>query len=79
MATRHNSPTSKLIVDLARDKNQYERKEYNHTYFTFLSQNAISLGYAFQSDKSSFEFENIIILFPLEYSRSIDFWSTIII
>ena len=61
------------------DKNHYEGKEYNHTNFTFLPRKAISSWYAFQSDKSPFEIENIIILFPLKYSRSIDFWSTILI
>ena len=62
-----------------RDKSHDEGKEYNHTYFTFLLRKAISSGYAFQSEKSPFEIENIVILFPLEYSRSIDFWSTILI
>jgi len=61
------------------DKSHDEGKEYNYTYFTFLLRKAISLGYAFQSEKSPFEIENIVILFPLEYSRSIDFWSTILI
>ncbi|WZZ58595.1 hypothetical protein YC2023_058702 [Brassica napus] len=50
------------------DKNHNEGKELNHTYFTFLLWKEISSRYAFQSDKSPFEIENIIIVFSLEYS-----------